>query len=341
MPGGWSVTDSSTEDFIRRSRIARRRAHRLAALKRWLPRIGALAVAVAIAAWSFLAGPLRHAIVATHARKLAQGQSTTVSPTATPGSTTSSTIALALRSYNVGDCVVWDQSPSLGARPTKVVPCEGAHLLEVVGMVNLPPGPYPTEAQWATFRSTYCTPLINRYLTYPIDTDGRFSVSALEQFPGPWAEGFRTMWCGIGSRPLNFGVVPADELVSFSGSAKGKDQTYLADPGTCLSAEPDGTLGSAVACSQPHTAEVTGSAPLHGLTAFPQSRAEWNAGVGAGCDTVTRAWDGGAVPPGVVSTSLQFGRSSWDAGRRVVDCIADRPDANGHLLPISGSLHRP
>src|SRR5687768_7804083 len=53
------------------------------------------------------------------------------------GPTTSTTSVLAGREYKAGDCVIWNQEPGAGAyRNTRVVACEGEHLIEITGRVD-------------------------------------------------------------------------------------------------------------------------------------------------------------------------------------------------------------
>lgn len=334
------MTEPSVAELIRRSRIERRRAHRIAALKRWAPKSTVIAATLAVAAWSVLAGPLHTKVMGA---SLATPQ-TAVPQTTMSGPTTSSTIALADAVYRPGDCVRWNQDqPSSGERLTTVVPCSSPHLIEIVGEVTVPGGdsaPFPTEAQWTAFAPQFCGPLMQPYLGYALDPAGRFGTGEIHPLTDGWSMGRRKMWCGITGRGPDGSVWFDQKFPTFAGSVKGQDQTYLRAPGTCLAWTLDGRVGGAIACVQPHAAEITGVVTLT-TAELPETDEAWRAAAAAACEQSALQFAGGRLPSGVTGSWLTFEASSWAAGRRVVECTAMTLDATGHMTPESGSVRAP
>ncbi len=336
--------EESLAEMIERSRRFRRRAHRVAALRRWAPRVVVFGLTFAVAGWSAVSGPLRTLMRPPAAAAPVPPPGTTVPPTtaASTGPTTSSTIAIASRSYHVGDCVRWDQgaSPAL-ERQTSVVPCSDTHLIEIIGGARIPAGdlaPFPDEAQWDAYRQQLCAPMAQPYLGYPLDPAGRYGIASLQPLERAWRSGERQLWCGLGARwPDGRPASSTQVFYAFTGSVKGADQTYLFGTGTCLALTADGRFGDSVPCTQPHGSEITGTTAVTAAT-FPATDQAWAAAVGAACQQVTSRYVGGTLPAGVTASWLTVEESSWAAGRRVVECTAVRFGSSGHLEAASGSV---
>lgn len=338
------MTEPSVAEMIRRSRIERRRAHRIAALKRWAPKSTVLAATLAVAAWSVVAGPLHTKVMGASVATPQSTPPTTPLQTTSSAPTTSTTIGLVDAVYRHGDCVRWNQDQSsAGERLTTVVPCSSPHLIEIVGEVTVPAGntaPFPSGPEWTTLGLQLCGPLMAPYLGYALDPAGRFGTGEIRPSPDGWSMGRRQMWCGITGRTPDGTVWSDQRFPPFAGSAKGQDQTFLHAVGTCLAWTLDGRMGDTVACPQPHAVEITGVAPL--TTAdLPQTAQAWSAAVGAACEQTTLQFAGGRLPSGVTSGWLSFEAASWAAGRRVVECTAARFDATGRITPETGSVRAP
>jgi hypothetical protein len=331
-----SVKEPSVEEIIRQSRRARRRAHRVAALRRWFPKAVVMAGVAVVTAWSVVAGPLHSTLTG------AGSHASAAALPPTPTSSTSTTIALTGTQYSRGDCVSWDQRvlPSL-ERATHVVPCSGLHLIEIIMAVTVPGGqaaPFPTEAEWQTFNDRLCGPLVLPYLGYPLDPAGQYLVEDIHPLPSGWSYSDRTMWCGIGAVWPSGIVHTADQFSPFAGTVKGHDQTYLYGTGTCLAQGSETRLGDTISCSEPHVVEITGTVAItNGV--LPATDQAWENAVGSRCHDVTLRYAGGHLPVGVTSNLLPVEASSWAAGRRTVECVAERPDGNGQLTAMSGSVH--
>jgi Septum formation len=334
------MAEPSVEEMIRRSRIARRRAHRAVAFKRWLPKIIVVAAAGTVAVWGIVAGPLHTR--RRHPTALNAAVPAVATTTTAASSTTSTTLALEERSYNPGDCVTWDQAASSQRRVTRVVPCTQAHLMEMTGHVTMsggPTAPYPTPAQWDQVLHGQCGELIAPYLGYPLDPDGRFAAADIKPLPDAWAQQYREVWCGIEAAWPDGQPHPSGWTNPFKGVVKGQDQTYLIPAGTCLGLDLDGTVGAAVPCAGTHAVEVTGAFTVN-VASLPASDQAWVTAVGSGCQAATLWYAGGRLPPGMSAGSLQISPTSWAAGRRKVECTAVRYGTTGQLLPTSGSVRR-
>lgn len=334
------MTEPSVAEMIRRSRIERRRAHRLAALRRWAPKCTVIGLTLAVVAWSVVAGPLHAKVMGTSVAT----RQTSVPQTTTSGPTTSSTIALADAVYRPGDCVRWDQDqPSARERLTTVVPCSSPHLIEIVGAVTVPGGAsaaFPAEAEWTAFAPQLCGPLMQPYLGYALDPAGRFGTGEIHPSTEGWSLGQRKMWCGLTGRGPDGSVWTDQKFPTFAGAVKGRDQAYVRAAGTCLALTLDGHVGEPVACTEPHAVEITGVATL--TTAdFPATDQAWSAAAGAPCEQAAVQFAGGRLPTGFRGGWLTFEAGSWAAGRRVVECTAARYDANGHIITGSGSVRSP
>jgi hypothetical protein len=324
-------------DFIRRSRIARRRAHRAAALKRWVPKIVLLCGAAGVAAWSYLAGPLHNV---GKSPSVTAGSTVSTTPSAAPVSTSTTEDYLSRKAYRPGDCVTWNQNTSDYLHATHVVPCTATHLIEIVHYAQIPtasPAPFPTQAEWSSLFDQLCGPLVTPYLGYALDPDGRFTISTISPSRASWAVSDRDLWCGIGARWPSNQTHRSDEDYPYSGVTRGQDQTYLFGVGTCLSLTLDGRFGDPVPCPEPHGAEITGSAPIIAAT-MPVNDQTWWTAIGPACSRETIAYAGGRLPAGMTTSFLQIGQASWAAGRRVVECTAVRFDANGHVIVTGGTV---
>jgi hypothetical protein len=252
------------------------------------------------------------------------------------GAATSTTITLGgTDRFHPGDCVTWDQSSTLSpdGRPTSIVPCDSAHLGEILGYQEISGlgNAWPGDPVLVQYSHTHCLGPAEQYLGYPLDPAGRFGVAAVLPTQLGWESGQRTMWCDLQLR----GSAPT--VASFTGSVKGANQSLLFAVGTCLPV----ASGDPVPCTQPHGTEVTGNVDLTGkTTTWPGSQAQLQALVGGPCGQLAIAYLGGAYPPGVQSGWSDLAATSWAAGRRIVQCIVGKV-AFGQWVAITTSLAHP
>jgi hypothetical protein len=326
------VNGPSVEELIRRSRIERRRAHRIAAFRRWTPRFVLVGGAVGVAVWSVLAGPL-HQAVRSNAGVAA---SVTTTPATSSGSasavtSTSETLAtLALRSYNVGDCVTWpvDRGDQVD---TKVVPCSAPHFMEVTGHALMPDqGGYPSDAAWAAFSATGACASEGRQYLRTFDPHGRFGIGFIRPLPDAWSQGDREVWCSFDLKS------PTAAEVAFTGRLQDLDQSFVFPVGTCMTIT-DTTI--VLPCTSSHESEVVGIIDLSTYPADP-TPAQWNdisfaslcrqaAGAYLGRPlTETRALSTWAPPIQV---------DSWSVGTRKTNCLLTHYGLDGKPIPTIGS----
>jgi Protein of unknown function (DUF2510). len=234
-------------------------------------------------------------------------------------STTKPHIDLESRSYRQGDCVVWKQVVG-EPRAVKTVSCGGAHLLEMIDRVELKnmTGPYPTEAAWNLIFEEQCSPLVASYLDAPIDPYGRYAVSGLEVGQDGWDLGDRTIWCGVAAQGVS--PIGPDALVLFSERAHGSDQTKLQGVGTCLGPVAGGSQ-DVVDCAGPHEIEVTGSVDLNGRIDHAPNLAEMDGLALDACNRIASDYLGHSLGGGVAAAPFGLEPASWEAGRRVVECV--------------------
>ena len=135
------------------------------------------------------------------------------------GSSTSTTAqsTVEAQSYNVGDCVTWDQSVT--DAPPEVVSCKQTHIFEVDGQADMPPGKFPSAAEWKVLDSSgQCYALAIVYLG-GLPT-GSYAAASLDPTPSAWSNGQNYAWCGITT-----GGGTDNAFLPSVGSAKGSSKT--------------------------------------------------------------------------------------------------------------------
>jgi hypothetical protein len=258
---------------------------------------------------------------------------TTISP---DGSTTTSVdFTLTQRSFRSGDCVTWDQSVNRRSeRSTKVVPCDQPHLFEYVSTVNVRDVmTYPTDTEWDAIIESRCAKPIADYLGYPIDPAGKFYNSALTPTDEGWKMADRELVCGIGAR--GDGSEPETDLnVMFSGAARGQDQADVLAVGTCY-AHLARETGRVVPCTEPHVLEVTGHVDITTSTK-PNSDDQWRHAASA-CESQAKSYAPAFAQKGYDWNFLYIEQTSWDVGRRKVECTLGKYDEGGDPVNVTGS----
>lgn len=237
-----------------------------------------------------------------------------------------------------GACLTWN-TPD--ARDIAQVPCTAEHEFEVIGAVNVPAArgetpPQPTQPEWQRLTQQRCTPEAERYLGGRLDPAGKFSVGALTPTRDQWADGERTMRCGL----QHAGTSGAPLAVT--GSAKDTDQSDVHEPGTCLGITPESSVGDPVECSQQHAYEIVGNVDLaeeFGEGYPPEDQQSEK--LPALCNRELKEYYGRAkLPDGLVITWDTREKASWDAGSTRVDCkVAGELSGDADKLqPITGGI---
>lgn len=257
-------------------------------------------------------------------------------------STTSSTLVLSnTDDVRSGNCVIWNQDISKGAtKRTEVVPCEFDHLFENVSKYELQRQTFPTETEWDSIIATDCADPVKTYLGYTLDPRGKFGIGAIKPTDDGWAQGDRTVHCGIQKVDPLFKKNSGDlTLPVFRGVVKGQDQTLLLPIGACYLA--DGTTNGVVPCIQEHTYEVVGSTDISKARSLPASNSAWRSLTAASCTKQADVYAGGRLKGGLQASWLDFDQTSWDAGRRSTECIAVKYDTSGNAVAVPGSAKAP
>lgn len=263
-------------------------------------------------------------------------------PVTAPGttvatSTTSTTITLSVADESPGVCLVWDQTPGIPSpRRTDAVACEAEHLFEVTSAFEIDGSPYaatgPTDAEWDVVFDTECQARADAFLGYPLDPVGRFAPTAIAPTAEGWVAGDRHVLCGMSVVPTTAETAGLDQLTPFVGMVGGADQARYIGVGTCLDVEPPVGTGAPVDCLGPHGAEIVGTADVSWLgPAYPGSAVIADA-ANASCLAAAQLVYGGVLPADVAFGSFEVAESSWNVGRRVVECMLGRRDATGWIM---------
>jgi hypothetical protein len=313
MAEGWgdefesaAVHEPSWEERHREMARDRRRAQWAARRKRLFSLRTLAIAALVVAGVGYLVQPKRNGPA-----RVAAGKSD-------PTGSTSSTIRLENRDYQVGDCVIWEEDrPTTAPRITRVVPCEDPHLIEVAGRVPLDGAAYPSPAEWESLIDRHCPRLMATLLNGPFDPEGRFAVSALIPLAEGWSRGFQRMWCGARSA-----IGPAGFLGGpFTGRARASEQALtLAMPvGSCEILERRGP----VPCDQPHGWEVVAHMDLGDVQTppGPGDVAGWNALLGDRCQKAAVAYLGHPLRGDLGVAWHEIRPTSWAAGTRLTRCL--------------------
>ena len=214
----------------------------------------------------------------------------------------------------------------------EVVDCDQPHSFEVTGSIVPDISAYdadgPTGAQGEVLREGRCLDLSSKYLGHRLDLNGRFVSDMLVPAADDWRRGFHTIVCGLSLNSPNKPDGGRNVGALFSGKVDGADQVFLYGVGTCFGPSTPGELGPVVACTDPHELEVVGQTDVPGAPGSPMpDQAAMSNLASAACEAAAQNVYGAPLPPTVASGSLSFEQSSWDTGRRTVECVMGIPDA--------------
>lgn len=246
--------------------------------------------------------------------------STTPTLSSQPSSNPTPEQELADRVYERGHCYAWDQD--LLTAPVSDVACSKTHLYEhvVTFEIDAQPGaPYPTD-DFEAYERQYCDKPVLAYLGGPIDPSGNLYVTSLSPLERYWRTGDRTIDCGIGRHTGNPFVANPDKYDEAVGAADQKHQVRLDPIGTCYR-KTAGAYGT-VACSEPHSYEVTGVATVSGVASAP-SNSYYDRTVSPVCARQVRHYLGRGTKAKEVAGWDLLSAASWAAGTRQVQCYLE------------------
>jgi hypothetical protein len=298
--------------------------------------VAVVAVVAMLDGLSHLGGPgtANHTVVAT-----ATARATVTVPVS--AQTTSPDRPVNRSDYVAGHCYTWVQfAPDA---PASDVPCARPHLFEATTStaidirVAYPLGvAYPSDAEWTAIHRQYCVAPAEAFLGHTLDPDGRFRPSAMDPSQVSWRTGDRVLGCGLQAS------VPSPTsnphlLDTWSGDARGVDQSFIYPAGYCLEEGTDHT--TVVSCAAPHNAVAIGNIQVQPASDGGQPAA---AVPEAQCDAVARAFAGASFQPTDTVRVGWFSISagSWRAGSRTTTCTVDYVTAAGQPRDVTGDQLR-
>jgi hypothetical protein len=253
------------------------------------------------------------------------------------GTTTTTVFQVEARSYNRGDCITFDQTPNGKTHEIDVVTCDRPHLMEMTVSIDVTGrfDRFPSGAIWKALFQHDCAPSIRALMGAPLDPVGRFYATGVQPSPQSWADGDRTVWCGVGAQPL---TAPARgfEAAPFTGKVEGAPQARVYPVGSCLGSD----SGYVIPCRQAHEVEVTGYVDLTGKVGEPPAPGNtsgWQALVGPDCVRAARSYLGHGLVNGESAGWNPIQPGSWATGRRVLECTVGRYRADRPVSTV-GSL---
>lgn len=237
-----------------------------------------------------------------------------------------------------GDCLNWTK-PDLS--DVAKVDCATQHLFEVTGVADIsaahgPQAPFPNDEQWQKISQEQCSRMSLDYLGGKFDPFGKYTVGPLNPGERLWAEGQRTLRCGLQVAGPAGGLLPA------YGTARTQDQSDVYDPGVCLGITEAKSVGDPVDCAKPHTFEITGVVPMPPGEFVPLDQQDRLMVVE--CARLTAEYTGGAdlKARGLLVTWDNRVEESWAAGSRLANCKVGAPPVDDTLLSAwEGSVRNP
>lgn len=166
---------------------------------------------------------------------------------------------------DAGTCLTWSLNADGEIEQFERADCEGEHRFEVSTREDL--ATYPTSefgadaerpgiTRQAQLREELCEAPTLRYLDGQFDPAGRYTIASILPPEDKWAEGDRTLLCGLQSTDGEGNVLAT------SGYVAQQDQARTFEPGDCVAIDSADQL-SAVECSEPHQLEVTETVDLN------------------------------------------------------------------------------
>lgn len=253
--------------------------------------------------------------------------------------------AAAFTNAQIGDCLTWDIADDGTVSNFVVVGCDEKHRAEVADRVDLEnveswigyfgqDAEEPGTESLVQLRDWVCHDPVVNYLDGKFDPTGRLVVTPILPPSISWADGDRTLLCGI--QATDPGGSPAEVV----GRAAELDQANVVETGECVALDDAGGL-IPVGCDQPHLLEAVGLIDLN--REFPDgapSVQEQNDFLDNVCVTAAQDFLGGDEAL-YQSTLLPFWMTidpeSFTVGTRSVNCWLMKDNGAGGFSTLTGS----
>ncbi len=255
------------------------------------------------------------------------------------------TDAAAFTNAQVGDCLTWDIADDGAVSDFLVVPCEQEHRYEVADRVDLrnvedwvgqfdEDAPEPDQETLLQLRDWVCQEPVLEYMDGRLDPMGRFVPAPILPPSVSWADGDRTMLCGL--QP----TTPDGTPTEVTGRAAEQDQANVVQPGECVALDDTGGL-LPVPCEEPHLLEAVGLVDLREPFADRTPTVEeQNDHLAQACVAAAENYLGGEEAL-YQSTLLPFWMTiapeSYDAGTHSVNCWLMKDNGYGGFASLAGS----
>ncbi|GGF90561.1 hypothetical protein GCM10007304_00560 [Rhodococcoides trifolii] len=244
-----------------------------------------------------------------------------------------------------GECLQWTPTddPNTDRQDLTTVACAQPHRFEVASNVDLsmfpgaefgPTAAYPDGARFASLRDEHCVSAVEEYMSGRFDPTGKYSVGLMYPSQMGWADGERSIRCGI----QQSGATSA--LQTMVGGVADQDQSTVWDAGTCVGIAA-GVPTDPVDCSEPHAFEVVSVVDL--TPQFPNglpSVDDQDKYLEQTCTTAANDYLGD--PDALRNKTLTLfwdnvDASSWFANSRRVSCSIGKEVESGGFSTIVGS----
>lgn len=246
---------------------------------------------------------------------------------------------------STGDCVNWTPGAQGVNSGFATVDCAEPHRFEVSAREDLakyptsefgPEANQPDLARQQQLTNDLCTGPTLKYLEGKLDPEGRYSISPILPPQSAWAEGDRTMLCGVMVPDAN------GRSVETTGFAAQQDQARVFQPNTCVRV--DGDMTKEVPCQEDHAWQVTSLVNLG--ERFPDAWPgveQQNEYLNEVCTTAAREYLGGddALYESTLTpfwNTLQ--QQSWEAGSRSVNCALTFGQPGGSFAMLNGDVRQ-
>lgn len=290
--------------------------------------VAALAATVALGAYSFF----------SDAADNGGNGSTAASPTSTVSEIAPFTTA------DVGACLTWDIAEDGEVSNFEQTDCDNEHRFEIAAREDLatyPAAEFGTEApapdltRQAQLREELCQTATLRYLDGRFDPLGRFSIAPILPPAEAWANGDRTMLCGLQA------TNGAGNPVLTTGHVAEQDQARVAQPGECVYFD-NARAPHIVDCAEDHHLETTSIVDLR--ETFPEgppSVAEQDDHLSEVC--VAAAIDYLGDDEAFYQSTVQpywstISAASWNGGSHSVNCSLMHAHPEGGFSLLNGSV---
>lgn len=246
---------------------------------------------------------------------------------------------------DTGSCVNWTPKPDGVNTGFTTVPCAEKHRFEVSAREDLslyPTSEFGEDAKRPDLRrqgqltAELCDGPTLAYLEGRLDPEGRYQISPILPPASAWAEGDRTMLCGVM-------VTDAEgRSIETVGLAAETDQSRAFPAETCVRV--DNNIPVEVPCQEDHTWQVTDVVNLGDQ--FPDvwpDVEKQNTALNERCTEAARGFLGGddALYNSTLTpfwTTIQS--QSWAAGSRTVNCALTFGRQGGGFAVINGDVRQ-